>query len=57
MNLPHGSTVVDYAFYTDTGLDMIEAKVNGVAVGFDWTLTNADVVEIMTQEDSVNLKP
>uniref|UniRef100_A0A7S0X9U9 TGS domain-containing protein n=1 Tax=Mantoniella antarctica TaxID=81844 RepID=A0A7S0X9U9_9CHLO len=53
MNLPHGSTVVDYAFYTDTGLDMIEAKVNGVAVGFDWTLSNADVVEIMTQEDSV----
>ena len=26
MNLPHGSTAVDYAFYTDAGLDMVEAK-------------------------------
>ena len=26
--------------------------MNGVAVGFDWTLSNADVVEIITQEYS-----
>ena len=49
MNLPHGATVVDYAFYTDAGLDMVEAKVNGVAVDFDTPLHNADVVEIITQ--------
>ena len=30
MNLPHGSTVVDYAFYTDTGLDMVQAKAGGL---------------------------
>ena len=52
MNLPHGSTVVDYAFYTDSGLDMVEAKVNGVVVDFDFPLSNADVVEIITQEYS-----
>jgi len=38
MNMPHGATVVDYAFYTDAGLDMIEAKVNGVAVEFSCQL-------------------
>jgi GTP pyrophosphokinase len=52
MNLPHGSTAVDYAFYTDTGLDMVEAKVNGVSVDFDVALKNADVVEIVTRETS-----
>ena len=31
MNLPHGSTVVDYAFYTDTGLDMVQAKAGVMA--------------------------
>ena len=49
MNMPHGATVVDYAFYTDAGLDMIEAKVNGVAVEFSCQLRNADVVEIISQ--------
>ena len=52
MNLPHGSTAVDYAFYTDAGLDMVEARVNGVAVDFDVALKNADVVEIVTRETS-----
>ena len=52
MNLPHGSTVVDYAFYNDVGLDMVQAKVNGVAVEPDFTLSNADVVEILTQKNS-----
>jgi (p)ppGpp synthase/HD superfamily hydrolase len=41
-----------HRYNTDSGLDMVEAKVNGVAVGFDWTLSNADVVEIITQEYS-----
>ena len=48
-NLPHGATVVDYAFYTDTGMAMKYAKVNGVQVGVDYVLSNAEVVEIFTE--------
>ena len=46
MNLPHGSTVVDFAFYTDAGLDAVACSVNGVPCEFDRALKNADVVEI-----------
>lgn len=46
MNLPHGSTVVDFAFYTDAGLDAVRCSVNGAPCGFDRALKNADVVEI-----------
>jgi len=46
MNLPHGSTVVDFAFYTDAGLDATRCSVNGAPCGFDRALKNADVVEI-----------
>ncbi|EEH56647.1 uncharacterized protein MICPUCDRAFT_27276, partial [Micromonas pusilla CCMP1545] len=52
MNLPAGSTVVDYAYYTDVGVDMIAAKVNGVDVDADYRLSNADVVEIIATENS-----
>jgi (p)ppGpp synthase/HD superfamily hydrolase len=49
-NLPHGATVVDYAFYTgETGMLMEYAKVNGVQVEFDHVLTNAEVVEIFNE--------
>ena len=47
-NLPYGATVVDYAFYTDVGLNMKYAKVNGVEVSQDHVLKNAEVVEICT---------
>ena len=46
MNLPHGATVVDFAFYTDRGLDAVRCSVNGVSSDFDRVLRNADVVEI-----------
>ena len=48
MNLPHGATVVDFAFYTDAGLDAVRCSVNGAPCGFDRALKNADVVEIFT---------
>ena len=37
MNLPHGSTVVDFAFYTDAGLDAVRCSVRWRArpCGFD----------------------
>ena len=48
MNLPHGSTVVDFAFYTDAGLDAVRCSLvsSGAPCGFDRALKNADVVEI-----------
>ena len=55
MNLPHGSTAVDYAFYVDRGLDATEARVNGVAVPFDTPLRNADVVEIAVGVSNLEL--
>ena len=50
-NLPYGATVVDYAFYTDVGLNMKYAKVNGVEVSQDHVLKNAEVVEIFTDDE------
>ena len=52
-NLPHGATVVDYAFYADVGMFMRYAKVNGVQVGFDHLLKNADVVEIFMEKEDL----
>ena len=53
LNLPHGATVVDYAFYSDdtNGALMSYAKVNGVRVGLDHVLNNAEVVEIFTERE------
>ena len=51
MNLPHGSTVVDFAFYTDAGLDAVRCSVNGAPCDFDRALKNADVVEIFRAGD------
>ncbi|KAL2621760.1 hypothetical protein R1flu_001965 [Riccia fluitans] len=51
-NLPKGATVVDYAYHihTDVGNNMVAAKVNGNLVSPTHTLTNAEVVEIVTYE-------
>tara|TARA_B110000977_G_scaffold198615_1_gene283863 strand:- start:281 stop:3196 length:2916 start_codon:yes stop_codon:yes gene_type:complete len=54
MNLPHGATVVDFAFYTDRGLDAVKCSVNGVPTDFDRVLRNADVVEIITEKEHEN---
>ena len=55
LNLPHGATVVDYAFYSDdtNGAHMSYAKVNGVRVDLDHVLSNAEVVEIFTDNDEI----
>nr|XP_043635587.1 putative GTP diphosphokinase RSH1, chloroplastic isoform X2 [Erigeron canadensis] len=49
-NLPKGATVIDYAYMinTDTGNNMVAAKVNGNIVPPLHVLANAEVVEIVT---------
>lgn len=56
LNLPMGSTPVDFAFsvHTDIGLHCIGAKVNGRIVPLNTELQSGDSVEILT---SKNQKP
>ncbi len=50
MELPKGSTPVDFAFYvhTDVGLHCTGAKVNQRLVPLRYQLQNGDIVEIIT---------
>ncbi|HES58684.1 MAG TPA: bifunctional (p)ppGpp synthetase/guanosine-3',5'-bis(diphosphate) 3'-pyrophosphohydrolase, partial [Firmicutes bacterium] len=60
VNLPVGSTPVDFAYYihTDLGHAMRTARVNGVQVPLDYLLKNGDVVEIIkTTEFPPNPQP
>lgn len=56
INLPNGSTVLDFAFkiHTDIGLKCIAGKVNGKTHSLNTILKNGDQVEIITTE---NQKP
>ncbi len=56
INLPNGSTVLDFAFkiHTDIGLHCIAGKVNGKTEGIHTVLRNGDQVEIITVQ---NQKP
>ena len=50
IELPKGSTVVDFAFkiHTEIGYTMVGAKVNGEHVQIDYVLKNKDRVSIIT---------
>ncbi len=54
-SLPAGSTPVDFAYHvhTEVGDSCTGAKVNGVIVPLDARLANGDVVEILTQKNSL----
>ncbi|CAG9464875.1 unnamed protein product [Pedinophyceae sp. YPF-701] len=55
MNLPKGSTVVDFAYHLHTGVGntMVGAKVSGKMVPPETVLNNAEVVEVMTYSGPV----
>jgi guanosine-3',5'-bis(diphosphate) 3'-pyrophosphohydrolase len=54
VELPSGSTPIDFAYYihTDLGHAIRSAKVNGAVVPLDYTLRNGDIVEVFKAEDS-----
>lgn len=54
VDLPAGSTPLDFAFkiHTDVGLRCVGAKVNGKMVTIDHTLSNGDIVEVITSANS-----
>jgi GTP diphosphokinase / guanosine-3',5'-bis(diphosphate) 3'-diphosphatase len=53
VNLPVGSTPIDFAYYihTELGHSMRSAKVNGSMVPLDYQLRNGDVIEVMKSAD------
>ena len=53
VNLPAGSTPIDFAYYihTDLGHAIRSAKVNGLVVPLDYQLRNGDVVEVIKSEE------
>jgi len=52
--LPEEATPVDFAYavHTDIGNHCKQAKVNGVVVTLDYTLSSGDVVDILTQKNA-----
>jgi GTP pyrophosphokinase len=51
--LPEDATPIDfaYAIHTDIGNHCKQAKVNGVVVPLDYTLSSGDVVDVLTQKN------
>ena len=55
IELPAGATPLDFAFkiHTDIGCKCVGAKVNGKMVTIDHVLENGDIIEIVTNPNSV----
>jgi GTP pyrophosphokinase len=53
VNLPRGSTPIDFAYYihTELGHAIRSAKVNGAVVPLDYKLRNGDMVEVLKAEE------
>jgi GTP pyrophosphokinase len=54
VNLPAGSTPIDFAYFihTDLGHAIRSVKVNGSVVPLDYLLHNGDIVEVIKSEES-----
>ncbi|MGV8172184.1 MAG: RelA/SpoT family protein [Candidatus Woesearchaeota archaeon] len=54
ITLPEDATPIDfaYAIHTDIGNHCKQAKVNGVVVPLDYTLSPGDVVDVLTQKNA-----
>lgn len=55
IELPSGATPLDFAFkiHTDIGCKCVGAKINGKMVTIDHPLENGDIIEIVTNPNSV----
>ena len=54
ISLPQGARAIDFAYniHTEVGNSAIKCKVNGVSQNLDKTLSNGDIVEIVTNPKS-----